>query len=362
MKTGKNKERKSKIIIVLFFLFSGLSYAVGKSSNEPDWIKNWRSMYPDDVYIAQLGKAVGKKSSNEAKNVAANTVAQFLQTNVQSEIKSSVKFSTSSDEKGLLITSSEKENSQDITLSVDLSLSSLEFTDPWYNKKEKTWYCLAYVMRQKLWEQYQPSLQNARDRLFAFYEAAKKSDEPLYKMMIYLQSRNFENEFFDSYSFSNIISPALTEKNYGNDINVVSSINAKLMEEKNKCTFTITVTGDVQNLVYQRLKDELGQSGYSVKNEGEEALYSVNAVVKLDDNTINSLHIVKSALELFVEGKTASIFSYAKQVENVSGLNEDIVKTKAVRTLSDEIRNSFIREFSEKISINTDDVLSELFR
>ena len=106
----------------------------------------------------------------------------------------------------------------------------------------------------------------------------------------------------------------------------------------------------------------MGQSGYSVKNEGEEALYSVNAVVKLDDNTINSLHIVKSALELFVEGKTASIFSYAKQVGNVSGLNEDIVKTKAVRTLSDEIRNSFIREFSEKISINTDDVLSELFR
>lgn len=344
----------------LLFLSSPLLFAKKTDIEKPDWVENWRSLYPDEVYIAQLGKAAGKKSSNEAKNIAANTVAQFIRTNVQSEIKSSSKFSTSSDEKGRLVTSSEKENSQDITLSVDLALSSLEFTDPWYNKEEKTWYCLAYVMRQKLWEQYQPSLQNARDRLFAFYEAAEKSDEPLYKMIIYMQSQKHEKDFYAAYSFSNIISPTLTDKNYGKDRNFVSSITAKAMEEKNKSTFVITVTGDIQNIVYQSLKDSLGQAGYSVKNEGEEALYSVNAVVNLDDNPIDSLHIIKPSLELFVEGKTASIFSYAKQTQNVSGLNEDVVKRKAVRTLSSEINNSFLKEFGEKIGANAEDAIKNL--
>lgn len=365
LRSDKKFKRKIFMLFFLFFLFflsSPLLFAKKTDIEKPDWVENWRSLYPDEVYIAQLGKAAGKKSSNEAKNIAANTVAQFIRTNVQSEIKSSLKFSTSSDEKGRLVTSSEKENSQDITLSVDLALSSLEFTDPWYNKEEKTWYCLAYVMRQKLWEQYQPSLQNARDRLFAFYEAADKSEEPLYKMMIYIQSMNYEDDFFDSYSFSNIISPALTKKNYGNDRNFVSSINAKAVEEKNKCTFAITVIGDIQNIVYQSLKDELGLSGYSVKNKGEEALYSVNVVVKLDDKPINSLHIVKPALELFVAGKSVSIFSYAKQVQNISGLNEDIVKIKAARALSDEINNSFIKEFGNKIGSYADDALSKIFR
>lgn len=351
---------KTIILVSAFFLSGSLLFAKKTEAAKPDWVENWCSLYPDEVYIAQLGKAAGKKSDKEAKNVAANNIAQFIQTTVQSEIKSSSKFSTSTDEKGRLVTSREKDNSQNITLSVDLALTSVEFTDPWYNKKEKIWYCLAYVTRQKLWEQYQPSLQNARDRLFTFYEAAEKSDEPLYKMIIYKQSQKHEKDFYAAYSFSNIISPTLTDKNYGKDRNFVSSITAKAMEEKNKSTFVITVTGDIQNIVYQSLKDSLGQAGYSVKNEGEEALYSVNAVVNLDDNPIDSLHIIKPSLELFVEGKTASIFSYAKQTQNVSGLNEGVVKMKAVRTLSSEINNSFLKEFGEKIGANAEDAIKNL--
>ena len=125
------------------------------------------------------------------------------------------------------------------------------------------------------------------------------------------------------------------------------------MEEKNKCTFSIDIKGDEKNIVYQCIKNEISSSGYTVRNAGESAQYSVQVTVGLDDTPVNSLHIIHPAIELAIEGKTASLFSYAKQLPNVSGINEDIVKQKSARAIADEIQKSLMNEFNEKLNKNS---------
>ena len=327
---------------------------------KPDWVDGWRAIYPDGEYIAQLGKAQGKKASAESKTNAANTVAQYLQTTVQSEVNTSTSFTSQSRANGTLATSTRKENSQNVTLSVDLTLSSLEFTEPWYNKKEKAWYCVAYVSRQKAWEQYRPTLQAARDKLFAFYTAAEKTEEPLYRMRYYAQSLEYEEPFFEAYSFARLFSVPLTEEHYGADSAFVSGVRAKSAEEKSRCTFSLAVSGDVQDIVYQKLKDALSGEGYTVRNAGEEAVYTVSVAVQLADNPTGGLHVIRPAVELSVDGKTAAVFSYAKQTANASGLNEGIARSKAARSLADEIERSFMQEFGDALGRSADDDLSRL--
>lgn len=339
-----------RFIAAAFVLFVLTGFCFAKEVERPDWVDDWRKLYPDTTYVAQMGKATGKQGANEAKTVAANTIAQYIKTNVQSELNSTLKTHSGSNKKGRLETSTERDNSQSITLSVDTTLTSLEFTEPWYNKKEKTWYCVAYVEREKIWEQYRPYLQNARDKLFSFYDVADKNEEPLYKMLIYMQSTEFEEEFFSAYSYARILSSSLTDSNYSSDLATVSSVSAKTMEEKNKCTFAVNIKGDEKNIIYQCVKDELSGAGYTVRNAGEQALYNVNVNVHLDDTPVNSLHVLRPSVELLIEGKSASLFSYAKQAANVSGINEDIVKQKAARALSDEIHSSLMNEFNEKLN------------
>lgn len=351
--------KKTSLFVFILFLCSFLS---AKDIEKPEWVDSWRQIYPDSVYIAQLGKASGKNASNEAKTVAANTLAQYIQTTVQSEITSSLKTYTGQNKKGRLVTSQEKENSQDISLSVNLSLTSLEYTEPWYNKKEKVWYCVAYAEREKLWEQYRPTLQNARDRLFSFYDIADKSQEPLYKMLIYMQSMQYEEDFLTAYSFASILSSTLTKQNYSKDRNYISSVTALAAEEKNKCTFRIQVDGDMQNIIYQCIKDEFSKEGYNIQNDGESALYSIVAKIFFDDTIVNSVHVIKPTVEIIIVGKTKSFFSYAKQQKNTSGLNVEIAKSKAVRSLADELQFSLMQEFNEKLTNNTKDDLLKIFK
>ena len=330
------------------------------NSIQPDWVDNWRNIYSDEIYIAQLGKAYGKKNSSEAKNVAANNVAQYIQTTIQSQTQSQSKFSTQSTEKGTLFTFIEKNNSQDITLSVDLALTSFEFTEPWYNKKEKVWYCVAYAQREKVWLQYQPKIQAVRDRLFAFYSAAEESDDPLYRMLVYMQAQNYETDFFTAYSFAQILSVPLTQKYYQKDAEEISKTAAKSQEEKNKCTFIIRVNNDTQDIVYQRINDVLSKEGFVVKNDSETALYTVDVILNYSDNPSGDLHVLHPSVELSITGKTRPIFSYAKQALSISGLNEQVVKAKASRAIADEIGNTFILEFNEKLNITTKNNLVNL--
>lgn len=350
--------KPKRFLITLLIFFSLFSIYAKPLAEKPDWIENWRTIYPDSVYIAQLGKATGKNGNTEIKTIATNMIAQYIKTNVQSQLSSSMETKTSITSEGQIKTSTERTNSQDITLSVDINLTSLEFTEPWYNKKEKTWYCLAYVERKKIWEQYRPNIQNARNKLFSFYEAAEKTSEPLYKMLLYTQSKDYEENFFIAYSFANILSSSLTKENYAHDADIISSVTAKITEEKNKATFALKISGDKKNIAYQSLKEIFSNEGYVVKNQDEDALYNVYATIHLDDMPVQSLHVICPSVEITIEGKTVSVFSYAKQLQNFSGLNEDIVQSKAVKALAEEIQKSFINEFNEKLNQNS---LNNLF-
>ena len=350
-------KHKNFLLIIIFCLSLFYVQAVEK----PDWVDSWRTIYPDAIYVAQLGKATGKNGALDAKNVAANTVAQYLNSKVESEINSFMQTSTGQDKNGKLVTSFERQNKQNITISVDLSLTSLLFTEPWYNKKEKTWYCVAYAEREKLWEQYVPTLQHERDKLFAFYRTAEESSEPIFRIKYYGASKEYEEDFFTAYSYARILSIPLTEKNFQNDAKLISSVRAKTEREKINCTFSINTQGDVNNTIYQSLKAALSEEGFTVKNSGEDAAYIVNANILLSDTEIQNIHVIKPTIDITITGKTAAVFSYSRQAENASGIDKEVASNKAVRLLKLEIEKSFMNEFNDVINHKTQADIQKLF-
>lgn len=335
-----------KKLFNFFLIFLLLSLTVplcAKTVPAPEWMTEdgLEEVYPSKEYIRERG--MGKKKE-AAQNDAAAYISRYLITQVST---SSVTITSATRNNGNV--SVEEQTRIENAISSNLKLSGIRYTEPYYDKKGKVWYCVAYVQREELWNQNKINLQNSRDRLFSFYKAAQNANEPLYSAMLYSQSKEFEEQFLDAYILSKVILSDKTESDFGADMKYVSTVDSKIAEVKSKATFQIRVHGDFQGTVYQKLKSEFSTNGYNVKNADEDASYVVEANVSLDDMELYSVHVIRSSVEIIVEGKNASIFSYAKQTENASGINEEIAKAKAIKLLADEIEATFIQEFNSKI-------------
>ena len=105
----------------------------------PDWLANYRVVYPASEYIAQRGSGVSKES---AQNDAISKLARYVKTSVSSNMSSFVQTVTNG--------TSVEETFKDIdetTVSSQAELFALETTIPYYNASDKTWYCVAYIYR-----------------------------------------------------------------------------------------------------------------------------------------------------------------------------------------------------------------------
>ena len=72
-----------KIIFILICIFQTFFAFSRSSKKEPDWIQNYRSIYPDNKYLAQLGTA---KTAEEAKTNAVAQIANYLQAKVNANL------------------------------------------------------------------------------------------------------------------------------------------------------------------------------------------------------------------------------------------------------------------------------------
>jgi len=324
-------------------------------NEKPAWVDSWRTLYPDATYIAQLGKVNGKannkKDAESAKINAANSIAQYLQTNIRSDTKTST-ASLTRIENGKVQTSTEKQNTNIITISVDVTLSNLEYTEPYFDRKEKNWYVLAYLSRQKAWEQYEPTVQNKRDIFFSFYNKAEEEPEPILALKFYKEALRYRDDFFNASNFGRIFSATLEESVFGADKEIASKVESKITETLQKCSFAVNVSNDTNSIVYNAIKSLLSEQGYIVKNAGENAGYYIQAEVSYDiQNGLGKLLLITPSIELSVNNKTKSrtFISYSKSCQRVQTYNEQPGKVKAAESIKLQLEESFMKEFNEHL-------------
>ena len=117
-----------RILFPLTFLCLFASPVFSKPS-EPEWFKNWRTLYPETDYIAQRGRG---DTEEQSKTDALAQIARYFQTNVNANLTTTLQSVTSGD------SVSETTSIQDeVSVMSDVELFALEYTQGYYFKKEK---------------------------------------------------------------------------------------------------------------------------------------------------------------------------------------------------------------------------------
>src|SRR5574344_1195950 len=131
---------------VFVYLALLLASCASVQKPEPAWVENQNAVYPFTKYLAQTGKG---GSEAEAKVEAVSQLAQFMETQVQGEMSTKYTESESGDSAKESLDVANKKS-----LSWDVKLTQVEYSDVYYSPKGKMYYCVAFLERDKAWEQY----------------------------------------------------------------------------------------------------------------------------------------------------------------------------------------------------------------
>ena len=266
--------RKITATSALILLACALS---AKEAPMPEWVTNHRGAYPDAEYLAQRGSG---KTAEAAQTDATAQIARYFQTNVSANLSTTMQSITGAgkvDESTTVV--------DEVRVSSEVSLFALEHTEPYYYKKEKKWYCVAYIRRDAAWRQYAPVVDGAKAEFQALYDNAVRESEPFIRCGLYKAAWESGKNFLERLEYARILSPA-GEAAYMGDRQTVSRIPALVQGERERCAVHLTVSGDHGGIIETALRGALARSGMRAASSAGEAAYTATAVI--EPNAIGS--------------------------------------------------------------------------
>lgn len=292
-------------LLVLAVVFLVGCASTSGSGSLPAWMTDYRTVYPDSQYIAQRGRA---DTEETVRTEAVAQIARYFQTSVNANLKTSIQSLTSGEN---VSETTSVVNDVDVMSQVDLF--AVETTDPYYFKKENKWYCVAFIEREKAWNQYQPTIENAKGEFYSMKKNADSENDPFTKCVLYGKAWKSGKTFLEKLEYARILTPK-KESAYSDDRKSVSEIPALIAAEKEKCTVYLSVAGDWGNIISSSLSQTLSKNGFKIAKTQKEAVYLANATVETNSSGSEPVSVTPS-LDLKIESKSGKTV-YAVQVKS----------------------------------------------
>lgn len=336
------------ILCLLLFALAGITFAKPAEKN-PSWVNDVESEFPQRRYIAKCGS--GKKADS-AKADALSLIAAYLKTTVES------KLTVTASDTGKR--ASEKvQLDESINVFSDIQLSGVEYTEVYYSKKNRRYYCTAYIDRNYAWKIYEPEVKSQQKLFYEFYNKAEEllKSDPLAAGSYFDKAVLQGNKFLAALEYGCLLNDS-AQAIYGNDRNIVASVPKKQKEAVESILVKVETAGDYQNIITAKIKKELTQCGFILtENEAAakyKAVLTVNQNLEIEDpGTDTELFVAAPEIQFVLETKNKSriIYSYTKQAgEKTPAYAKNNALKKSLDLLGKEIADDFLNGLKEALA------------
>lgn len=325
----------------LFLLATNISFA--KSSPMPDWVQNYRSVYPDSEYLCQRGSG---KSAEEAKTDATGALARYFQMNVSANLSTtmtSISSGTEIQEETAII--------NDVQVMSQVDFFGLEYTEPYYLKQEKKWYCVAFINRENAWIQYKPQIEIAKNSFEGLLKNAEKENDNFTKLKSLRTAWQKGKDLIEKLEYGRLISPT-REAEYSSSRDKFSEIPVIFEEIKSKCKTYISVQGDYNRIFTTGISTVLSECGFDVVKNNDESTYIAEVIIEDNSTGGEPLAITPTVNIKIVSKDDKTVFSYEvfSDEKTVSYTLENAQK-KAYPKLAEEIKAALKNEFENAFKL-----------
>ncbi len=334
-----NKKKLS--IFSIFYL--ELLFLFAKAAKMPDWVQNYRKVYPDSEYLCQRGSG---KSAEEAKTDATGALARYFKMNVNANLSTtmtSISSRTEIQEETSII--------NDVQVMSQVDFFGLEYTEPYYFKKEKKWYCVAFINRENAWIQYKPQIEIAKNTFDGLLKKVEKDSDSFTKLKSLKTAWQKGKDLIEKLEYGRLISPT-KESEYSSSRDIFSELPVIFEETKSKCKTFIKVQGDYNRIFTTGISTILSECGFDVVKNYDESTYIAEVVIEDNSTGGEPLAITPTVNIKIVSKNDKTVYSYEifSDEKTVSYTLENAQK-KAYPKLTEQIKAALKNEFENAFKL-----------
>ncbi|MCQ2592834.1 MAG: hypothetical protein MJ188_08625 [Treponema sp.] len=327
-----------KKFLVVLFIFVNVMALWAKGSKKPEWLKNFRSVFPDDKYLAAQGEG---ESEDVARINATGMISRYFSSLYSSdeEAKVHTKESSLGEVEERRLTKSEQK------LESNVSLFGLEFTEPYYLKSEQKWFCVAYINKEKAWNQFQPQVEVIKNSFDIYYKNFEEESEPLLKILLAENLLAVGKDLISHLYYIRVLNQE-KEKSYHYELDKISNIPIALEKARKECRVFIE-SEDYNRIISSILSETLEDFHFNVVRDKSKANYT--AFVAVDDAVFGSdPYAIKPAITVNIEDKNG-VICYSKSFkaeERTLSFTINGAREKAYPVVGEQMKKEILKDFS----------------
>ncbi len=296
-----------------------------KWQNPPEWISDSGRLriFPNEKFISALG--VGFSIDN-AKTKAAREISYFIKTQVSASTQS---VYSGSEKNGVL--SKEKSLNEIINLSSDETIYALDFTEPWHDKENSQYFCVAFIDKAEAWKQIEPKLLAIATNVESELESAKKDKDGFWRTLVFGKIISEKEKFHSLCNFANLVNSSGTKK-YAFVENMFLEAASAIQNERSRQTIWLSVENDKDGIIYRALSATFEKYGFTVSQSRGKFIATVKIVLEIREEGI--AFVTRPGITLEVKNVSGSqLASFSHTAKKVVDFEKSALEEKAYRML-----------------------------
>lgn len=310
--------------IVLFAcLAMAASYGFSKPKvKDPDWFNNVNGVYPESKYIAESASGT---TEVEAKYAAVKLLAGYLASSVQAIPES-------------------------VDVSSEVILCGVDFSESYFVKKEKKYYCVAYLDREKIWACYKPEIKKACDDFMAVYKMGERNmARNSFIAAKYLTiARSKADVFIARILIGKLFSPE-AEKMHEMEQRKANDLDATVKSVFANSVLSIDAKNDVNSIVSAKVKEVFVSCGYTVSGP-KTAQFTLSIEVKDNyEKSGNGCFVSPEVTVNVLNKKGDAVYSYSVSGEKTKGDTRQKTLASALGPVAEKIGSELKDHFMNSV-------------
>ncbi len=321
--------------LIIILILSCAAHAVKRKGSKPEWLKNPKAVYPEQMYLTAIGEG---DSRSDAENMAAGNLSRIFESNIKAEETVNQRY--------MELTKNNKtelEEQTDVTKSVNIqskqTLLNIQFGESYTDDVGRI-STIAYLNRMKTAEIYENKINKNAGRIDYFVGISKKSDDPIlkYAALSAASAVSLHNELL--LTQLTIIFPSaidMLEINYHHD-QIIKDTKAAAANVSCK----IAIQNDDENKIKIMLEELINDLGFVLSEDN---------VLRIDGNILlektdmkRDLEFIRYELQINVTDNKNKVIVSMSEKGREGHVSATEAKARAIRTLSKQINKQLKRK------------------
>jgi hypothetical protein len=306
----------------------------------PAWIGNARGVYPDSGYITGLGEGATRK---EAEDKALAELSSYFIRQVSVERSSRASWATQND-----LTTAQSATQENILVESQTKLMAVQYApDPYFNRDSKSWFTLAFILRDEGWRIYEPAAKKQAGAFLTLVKAADEEADPLSAVLRYgnADAHARSAEFNAVRDFAQALHPQRAEELFGETDEALMALPEKTLSAAQKAPVYIECPLDYDRMIYQAMVRALASYGLAAETDRAKAGALCLLQVEEGRQSQGSGFTYYPSLSGSLSGKEgAALISFKVEGKREGAINPDLAKRRAYSSLAAALEASFAAE------------------